>query len=161
MAKTAISTIKTWFETGDYPTQTQFWNWLDSFWHKDDELPTSQITDLDTLLAGKATTEETNSLQTQINNINTGNAPVSETYTANASYEIAEGKLLEKIVVMPTAALTGFGLGTGDGGFDIQPALPVDAGGAELFLLNIYAKTAKTIWFNGITSETTIKIYLR
>jgi hypothetical protein len=35
MAKTAIATLKTWFETGDKPTQSQFENFLDSFHHLD------------------------------------------------------------------------------------------------------------------------------
>ena len=38
MAITARNQLKQWFETGDYPTQEQFANWLDSFWHKTDEL---------------------------------------------------------------------------------------------------------------------------
>lgn len=54
MGKTAINTIKEWFKTGKYPTQSQFWNWLDSFWHKDDVIPISQINNLETLLDGKA-----------------------------------------------------------------------------------------------------------
>jgi hypothetical protein len=35
MAKTSIATLKTWFETGDIPTQAQFENLIDSFHHKD------------------------------------------------------------------------------------------------------------------------------
>ncbi|TAN18841.1 MAG: hypothetical protein EPN37_04575, partial [Chitinophagaceae bacterium] len=73
MAVTDRNTIKTWFETGDYPTEQQFWNWLDSFWHQADQIPTANIIGLDTILTDKATVEETNSLQTQIDNINLGN----------------------------------------------------------------------------------------
>lgn len=43
MAKTALSILKTWFETGDKPTQQQLWNWLDSFFHKDDTIPAASI----------------------------------------------------------------------------------------------------------------------
>lgn len=86
-----------------------------------------------------------------------------ETVSANANkkYTIPAGKLLEKIVVIPSAAIAGFGVGTTDGGFEISPALPVADSSAELFSLNIYANADKDIWFNGITSSTTIKIYLR
>lgn len=34
--KQPIATLKQWFETGDFPTQQQFWDWLDSYVHKDD-----------------------------------------------------------------------------------------------------------------------------
>ncbi len=35
MSKRAISKLKEWFELEDKPTQQQFYDWLDSFWHKD------------------------------------------------------------------------------------------------------------------------------
>lgn len=54
MAKTAINTIKDWFKTGKYPTQSQFWNWMDSFWHKDEAIPIGNIETLTTILDGKA-----------------------------------------------------------------------------------------------------------
>jgi len=28
--------LKTYFETGDKPTQEQFYEWMDSYWHKDE-----------------------------------------------------------------------------------------------------------------------------
>lgn len=34
--KKPLHIIKTWFETGDIPTQQQFWDTYDSFYHKDD-----------------------------------------------------------------------------------------------------------------------------
>jgi len=43
MAKTPKNTIKSWFLTDLFPTQTQFHNWLDSFWHKDEAIPMSSI----------------------------------------------------------------------------------------------------------------------
>src|ERR1035437_5576729 len=46
MAKQTINTLRQWFRTGIKPTQQQFWDWLDSFWHKDDKIP---ITSLDGL----------------------------------------------------------------------------------------------------------------
>lgn len=38
--------LKQWFETGDYPTQAQFWDWLDSFVHKNEFTTTSIPDDL-------------------------------------------------------------------------------------------------------------------
>lgn len=161
MAKTSRNIIKTWFETGDFPTQDQFWSWLDSFWHKDDKLPTSQITGLDDLIAGKATTEQITNLQNQIDQINNG--PTSQTLNENTAYEIPAGKLLEKITVKSTGDLDAFGIGIGNGGYDIIPSMPVASGSIELFTLNIPAEedASKTIWFNGITAQTKIKIYLQ
>lgn len=37
------STIKNWFKTGLIPTQEQFWAWMDSFWHKGENIPQSSI----------------------------------------------------------------------------------------------------------------------
>lgn len=35
--------LKKLFENGDKPTQENFWEWQDSFWHKDEKLPTKNI----------------------------------------------------------------------------------------------------------------------
>lgn len=37
MAIESRATIKSWFETGDFPTQEQFWAWIDSFYHKNED----------------------------------------------------------------------------------------------------------------------------
>ena len=58
MAKTAINTIKQWFKTGLKPTQDQFWNWMDSFWHKDELIPQKNIEDLSTTLSSKADADQ-------------------------------------------------------------------------------------------------------
>jgi len=31
--------LKKLFENGDKPTQEEFWEWQDSYWHKDEKLP--------------------------------------------------------------------------------------------------------------------------
>lgn len=43
---TPLNTIKNWFKTGLKPTQTQFWAWMDSFWHKDETIPQNKIESL-------------------------------------------------------------------------------------------------------------------
>ena len=58
MAKTAINTIKQWFKTGLKPTQDQFWNWIDSFWHKDELIPQENIQNLSTTLSSKADADQ-------------------------------------------------------------------------------------------------------
>lgn len=53
MGKQTINTLKNWFKTGLLPTQSQFWAWMDSFWHKDEQIPSASIDGLQTLLDSK------------------------------------------------------------------------------------------------------------
>lgn len=42
-----LSQLKAWFSKGRYPTESQFHNWLDSFWHKtDDKIPIVAVENL-------------------------------------------------------------------------------------------------------------------
>ena len=66
--KTPLNTLKQWFITAAKPTQAQFWNWLDSFWHKDEEIPVSNVENLENILINKADTSVTNNIQNQVNN---------------------------------------------------------------------------------------------
>jgi len=50
----SLNTIKNWFKTGLKPTQKQFWDTWDSFWHKDENIPVSNIEGIDNLLNQKA-----------------------------------------------------------------------------------------------------------
>jgi hypothetical protein len=50
----SLNTIKNWFKSGLKPTQAQFWETWDSFWHKDDRIPVVQIDGVDALLDQKA-----------------------------------------------------------------------------------------------------------
>lgn len=54
---TSINILKGWFTTGKFPTQTQFWAWLDSFRHKDESVPVNEIEGLNELLDLKADAE--------------------------------------------------------------------------------------------------------
>ena len=53
MAKKSLNIIKSWFKTGLFPTQQQFWDTWDSFFHKDDNIPASQVENLQNLLDQK------------------------------------------------------------------------------------------------------------
>lgn len=61
---TDLNTLKNWFKTGLKPSQEQFWAWMDSFWHKNDKIPQSQIEGLDKSLENKA---ETSSVEVKAN----------------------------------------------------------------------------------------------
>lgn len=49
-----LNTIKNWFKTGLKPTQQQFWDTWDSFWHKEDNIPVANIEGIDSLLNQKS-----------------------------------------------------------------------------------------------------------
>lgn len=51
-----LNTIKNWFRTGLKPTQEQFWATWDSFRHKGEGVPASDVAGLDTLLLNKVDT---------------------------------------------------------------------------------------------------------
>ncbi|MGD1319149.1 hypothetical protein [Chryseobacterium sp. 2R14A] len=48
-----INILNEWFKTGKKPTQEQFWELIDSFWHKDLLIPISSISNLNTTLDNK------------------------------------------------------------------------------------------------------------
>ncbi|MCC9016449.1 hypothetical protein [Flavobacterium lipolyticum] len=50
---TNINNILSWFKTGEKPTQKQFWDSWQSFWHKEEQIPQSAISDLDSVLNAK------------------------------------------------------------------------------------------------------------
>ena len=50
----SLNTIKNWYKTGLKPTQQQFWDTWDSFWHKEDKIPVASIDGIDGLLNQKA-----------------------------------------------------------------------------------------------------------
>jgi len=53
MSKQPKNILTNWFKTGKFPTQNQFWDWMDSYYHKDEKVPASQVEDLQALLNGK------------------------------------------------------------------------------------------------------------
>lgn len=54
MAKQTITTLRNWFKTLSKPTQQQFYDLFDSYFHKDDLLQISSISNLTTRLNEKA-----------------------------------------------------------------------------------------------------------
>ncbi|PXY44535.1 hypothetical protein [Flavobacterium hydrophilum] len=57
MAATDINILKSWYETGDVPTQEQFWAWFESYWHKNEKIPITSITQIEEILNDKADKE--------------------------------------------------------------------------------------------------------
>lgn len=148
MAKTALDTIKGWFQTGKIVTQSQFWNTWDSFFHKDELIPTSQIDGLDDLLATIPTSEEI----TVVNEL----APKLLTVSGSATYTLPAGKLMEKVSLDISATGT-FKIGTTANGSEIYQDNVTD-GDSLLWLVDYYTGVEATIHFTGNAS---VKIYIR
>ncbi len=53
MSVQPINTLKNWFTTKAKPLSTQFWHWMDSYWHKDEDIPSAKIDGLQELLDAK------------------------------------------------------------------------------------------------------------
>ncbi len=60
------NTLKQWFKNKLKPTQEQFWAWLDSYWHKSEQIPVTKIEGLDKLLEGAVTIESLNALAKRV-----------------------------------------------------------------------------------------------
>ena len=60
MAITDKNTIYSWFQTDDFPTEAQFRATWDSFWHKSESIPMSQITGLNELFNQVASVSQLN-----------------------------------------------------------------------------------------------------
>jgi hypothetical protein len=54
MAVRSRDRIKAWFLRGCKPLASQFADWIDSYWHKDDAIPASSISGLQDLIDAKA-----------------------------------------------------------------------------------------------------------
>lgn len=137
MAIQSRTTLKNWFLTGLKPLQSQFHDWIDSFWHKDEEIPAASITGLNDALAEIPPIIEISS-------------------TDSASANIPAGKLLDCIAIVVDSNET-VKIGTTAGGDDIETAQIV-AAFPRVVSISAYFKTATTIYFTGTA---TIKIYLR
>lgn len=101
--KKSIPVLKSYFETGDKPTQQQFYDFLESFLHLDSYILVSQVTGLETALETLNTLgiSDVAGLQTALNDLN----------TAIATLEIADVSGLQGI--LDTLAVVAIGDVTG------------------------------------------------
>ena len=68
MAIRSITQLKTWFRKGAYPLASQFADWMDSYWHKDEKIPIDAVDQLADRLNGKYDAAQANELQKQVEN---------------------------------------------------------------------------------------------
>ncbi len=67
MAIQSLSQIKAWFRKGLKPTENQFWDTWDSFWHKQEQIPMSSVDGLNNALNQKGDTSTFQTLAQEIN----------------------------------------------------------------------------------------------
>lgn len=143
MPATALDTLKGWFQTGDKPTQAQFYAWIDSFRHKDDKIGAAD-------------------LSTELNNyLNSLSASVGFVVLAPGatSWAAAAGTLVDTIIFEDPANPT-IDAGITPGGSQVQDAMELSSGEFTLNKL-VRFKTAGTLYFTGVTGATIITIYKR
>lgn len=133
--------IKPYFETGDFPTQSQFYEAFTKLRWKDELLFIADITDLTTILNGLATPVET-----------------FTTTAAPLAYTIPAGYLLEDIILKPVADATVRcdNQGTAVPG-DVMPDDAVTAGSGAVWSVKKFAPAALTIVVVGMPAGS--KIY--
>lgn len=127
---------KPWFETGDYPDQSQFYQLFDYLRWKDEPIQINEVEGLQTVL-------------NQLSN------PVERFITTETQYEynLPIGYLLEKIIIEPVANCSpycSFAGGTGDIIPEDASTIVSPAEGA-VWIVNIFASAAiKNIIVNSI-----------
>jgi hypothetical protein len=142
-------TLKQWFQTGDYPTQAQFYDLLDSMLLSG-EVTLADVVNLVTTLQGKADKASFDAFY-QGERI---------AYNANAVYVIPDGYLLEKMIVLPGVDAN-IRTGNTNGAEDVNPEYPFSAATGEVLVLNLYAKAARTIYINGLPAGSAIIYFKR
>ena len=136
--KRTLATIFSYFETGDTPTQTQFEDSWFSMRHKDDPIATSEVTGLDAQLAAIS-------------------APTEETKSNGESIALADGEILDKLVIT-SASAQNIKIESGSGLEDVVPLTSFSAGEKMFFRADFLAVGAATLTVT-CTSPITVKYF--
>jgi hypothetical protein len=140
MAVESRNQLKTYFQTGDFPTQAQFENFLDSYIHKQDGVAMVDVAGLVAALNGKATTAALELVSPKV-------------LAAGAdSYQVPPGTMIFGFLVKNAAT---FGVGTAAGLDDIIPEQAIGAN-YPCGPLMLYFDTLTTIYFKGVVAGSTI-----
>src|SRR5665213_1864298 len=145
-----IDIVKPWFETGDKPTQNQFWTLFGYLRFKDDAIAVADIAGLSDLLTGKAA-------QTALDAFIGGELQL---YNADAYYDIPAGYLLEKLIVAPAIDIN-LQIGNSVSNDDIAAQETVTASAGVVYVVNIFARATKRIYFTGCAAGTQVVFFKR
>jgi hypothetical protein len=98
----SISTLKNWFRTALKPTQSQFWDWLDSYWHKSDQIPMGQVGGLNDALGGLASQESFDALDVRVTAIEAGGSGGGVAPTYYQEVDALAGNIINTANPLPT-----------------------------------------------------------
>jgi hypothetical protein len=148
------NTLKQWFETGDFPTQEQFADLIDSmFNHIDDDVQINDIQGLIDVLNEKASTAD-------LQNIITNSSSKQEIImNADGPYNLLAGLLLNKVIVIPSQNLPAFKIGFTVGGDEIMQAVDLAANVPTPITVDVYADVITAIHFSGVANNTQLILY--
>jgi hypothetical protein len=148
MALRPISTLKAWFLTGLKPLQSQFHDWMDSYWHKDESIPQSVISGLSAALNDKADASLVSSLSPVVLSGSEG----------SVNHSTSGGNILYKVRIKSTSLMANFKIGTTNGGSEILPDDNVPSGVAGIYTLDFDLENPTTIYFSGLAGTWSIKL---
>lgn len=152
MSIQTIATLKNWYKTGLKPLQLQFWDWLDSYWHKSDKIPIDTIDGLDEILNNLVDL-------TTINNLVEALLPVTLELSGDDTYLIPNnGRLLCSMLVLSDTEQS-ISVSKTIGGKEIfdKEVDTIPAGGNLKAVVTM--ATGETIYFTDITMTLTVKLY--
>lgn len=151
MAIRTVNELKAFFETGDTPTQQQFWDWLESFLHKNDGITIANVTGLTAALNGKLD-------QVQFDAYEQGILVAADD---NIEYAISNGILLERVITC-YGSTADIAISVVEmGGEDILPLTPIDAGWQQPLELNRVFENAATLYISGIPAGSKLLFMMR
>jgi hypothetical protein len=153
MAIQNINTIKSWFKRGFKPLQQQFYDWMDSYWHKDEQLPITSVNGLESILNTLPSQESLNALLAAF-------LPEVINATANYVYTLKAGNRLESVTIIPSAEVT-IRIGTINYGEDVMVESTIQANDPFILDCALYAVADKPVYITGITVPTQFLIYKR
>jgi hypothetical protein len=158
MPITSLANIKNWFRTGLKPTQAQFWDTLDSFWHKEDQIPMSNVQGLNTTLNTFATkTYVDNEISTVLA---AGVAPPSYQLVNPGGQLQVVWELVTRIVVQPQSGFRPvFRIGTTINGGEVYDG-PIEGGKPLILTQAVYFNSLPgVLYFSGFSQFTYVQIW--
>lgn len=153
MAVQNINTLKNWFKRGFKPLQQQFYDWMDSYWHKEEQIPITSVNGLESILNTLPSTDSINTL-TALFVPETFNATTDFTYTLKA------GRRLQSVIIIPSVE-SAIRIGTFEGSEDVMVESLIPANQAFILDCALYAVTDMPVYITGITDSTQLLIYKR
>jgi hypothetical protein len=135
--------VKPWFETGDYPTQAQFYQFFDNIWFKDEMLAIDNISGLQAIL----------------NSLSSGAAPQAAVLTADGYIEMPAACEVHKIILLAVVGGDSINIGTTPGGAEIATAVALTSNVKYRVINDFDLPINGRIYFTGINHSTQIIIY--